>query len=443
MRTLAGAVWQRLSPGTGLKRWGAVAVLGVLAGVVAGQLVQARQVGWALVASLAGVSLAVTAVRRVALAVATALAPGERRPLPDVMRQRRERGRGPRVVAIGGGTGLSVLLRGLKEHSHRLTAIVTVADDGGSSGRLRQEMGILPPGDIRNTLVAMADTEPLLERLFQYRFTRGEGLTGHSFGNLFIAAMSDITGDFQEAIRQFSRVLAVKGQVLPSTLTAVQLEAEFEDGSRILGESAIAAARKPIRTLRLVPPDARAVPEALEMLESADIVVLGPGSLYTSVIPNLLVQDLAEALRRTAALRVYICNVMTQPGETDGYTALDHLQAILRHAGPGLLDCVVVHRGGLPASLLARYEQEGAHPVHADLAGLAAAGVVVVSGPLVAPGPVARHDPARLAEVVVALAVLGRGFAPPGAHLSVEGVLAMAQHRGLAGRLRGAVAAGG
>ncbi|MBE3598698.1 MAG: YvcK family protein [Limnochordaceae bacterium] len=390
-----------------------------------------------LLAVLGGAVVALVALRETVMAVAGTLAPERTRFLADVMRQRRERERGPRAVVLGGGTGLATLLRGLKLYSDRLTAVVTVADDGGSSGRLRQEMGILPPGDIRNTLVAMADTEPLLERLFQYRFTRGEGLSGHSFGNLFIAAMSDITGDFQEAIRQFSRVLAVRGQVLPSTLQAVRLRAVYSDGSSVVGESEIPKARRPIRRVYLVPPNVNAVPEAIEAIEAADIVVLGPGSLYTSVIPNLLVEDVAAALRRTSALRLYVCNVMTQPGETDGYRASDHVRAILQHVpGPRVIDCVLVNTGEVPAHLLERYLAEGARPVEADVAEMQGMGLVVVSGPLISLTQVVRHDPVRLAEAVAALAGLGRQVGQPGEHLTVEEVLARGQQRGRTGLRR-------
>ncbi|MEW6048234.1 MAG: YvcK family protein [Bacillota bacterium] len=439
--SLPPLVWRAflrgLLPGTGLKRWGAAAAAGVVAGLAGGVLWSQGFGLWGVACLAAGIALSLTAVRRSVMAVAGTLAPEHSRSLMDVMRERRARERGRRAVALGGGTGLSTLLRGLKFHSDHLTAIVTVADDGGSSGRLRQEMGILPPGDIRNTLVAMADTEPLLERLFQHRFTRGEGLSGHTFGNLFIAAMSDITGDFQEAIRQFSRVLAVRGQVLPSTLQAVQLKAEFADGTHVTGESAIPKARKPIRRVSLLPAPVRAVPEALEAIESADIVVLGPGSLYTSVIPNLLVRDLAEAVRRTPALRVYVCNVMTQPGETDGYRASDHVRALLDHGGgPGLIDCVLVNTEQVPESLLQRYLAEGAHPVQADIPALQAMGLVVVSGPVISLTHVVRHDPVRLAEAVAALAVLGRQVGEPGAHLQLDEVTARAQARNRSGRRR-------
>lgn len=429
-------------PGTGLKRWALVGALGAVVGAAGGDLAGNGAGGWGGLLIACGAGMAVLAIRAAVMAVAGTLAPERSRVLPDVLRDRRGRERGPHAVALGGGTGLSTLLRGLKSHSDHLTAIVTVADDGGSSGRLRQEMGILPPGDVRNTLVAMADTEPLLERLFQYRFTRGEGLSGHSFGNLFIAAMTEITGDFQEAIRQFSRVLAVRGQVLPSTLQTVQLRAVFEDGTSVLGESEIPKVRRRIRSVSLVPAGVRAVPEARESIEAADIVVLGPGSLYTSVVPNILVRDLAEALRRTRALRVYVCNVMTQPGETDGYRASDHVRAIVQHSGePLLVDCVLVNTQHVPAALLERYRAEGACPVEADVAELQRMGLVVVTGPLISLSHVVRHDPVRLAEAVAYLAMLGRDVAPPGSHVSLEEVVARAQQRTRAGLRRHALLA--
>ncbi len=263
--------------------------------------------------------------------------------LVDEIVKYRYANRGRKVVAIGGGTGLSVLLRGLKEHTNNLTAIVTVADDGGSSGRLRRELGVLPPGDFRNCIAALADAEPLMGRLMQYRFKEGSGLEGHSFGNLFIVAMSSIVGNFEEAIRETSRVLAVRGQILPSTLENVTLTAEFADEQRIRGESQIPEMGLPISRVSLEPAEAQAHPDALQAILEADLIILGPGSLFTSVMPNLLVRGITEAIRRSQAVKVYVCNVATQPGETDGFTAEDHAEAILRHVGPGLFRYVIVH----------------------------------------------------------------------------------------------------
>ena len=238
---------------------------------------------------------------------------------------------GPRIVCIGGGTGMPTVLRGLKHHSANITAVVTVGDDGGSSGRLRREHGILPPGDFRNNIVALAEVEPLMARLFQYRFGEGSALGGHSFGNLFVLAMTGITGSFEHALRETSRVLAVQGMILPSTLQDVAICAAFSDGSEICGESMIPEARKPIARVYLKPEHPAAQPEAVSAILDADLIVVGPGSLYTSVIPNLLVEGIAKALIQSDGLKVYLCNVATQPGETDGYNVEDHLAAIVRH----------------------------------------------------------------------------------------------------------------
>lgn len=308
-----------------------------------------------------------------------------------------------RVVALGGGTGLPVVLRALKGRVGAITAIVTVTDDGGSSGRLRGEMGILPPGDIRNCLVALAETEPLMERLFQYRFTRGS-LRGHAFGNLFIGALSDLLGDFEAAVEAASRVLRVHGRVLPSTLENVQLRAVLADGREIRGETAIGRAGAPVRRIDLEPRGCRPVPAALEALAAADLVVLGPGSLYTSVLPNLLVEGIAAAIRAAPALKVYVANIMTQPGETRGFTAADHLRAIHDHAGAGLVDWVLVNRGAVGAGRLGRYRALGAEPVAADVAALEALGVRVLERDLVSRDALVRHDPAALAEALLDLA---------------------------------------
>jgi uncharacterized cofD-like protein len=253
---------------------------------------------------------------------------------------------GPRIVCIGGGTGMPTVLRGLKHHSANITAIVTVGDDGGSSGRLRREHGILPPGDFRNNIVALAEVEPLMQRLFQYRFEEGSDLGGHSFGNLFVLAMTGVTGTFEHALRETSRVLAVQGTILPSTLQDDQICADFEDGTEVCGESRIPEIGKPISRVRLLPEHPAAQPEAVKAILEADLIVLGPGSLYTSVVPNLLVEGIAKALIQTDALKVYVCNVATQPGETDGYDVAAHVAAVVRHM-PGQhnpLDVVIAPR---------------------------------------------------------------------------------------------------
>ncbi|PTM56628.1 gluconeogenesis factor YvcK family protein [Desmospora activa] len=312
-------------------------------------------------------------------------------------------GPNPRIVVIGGGTGLAVMLRGLKRLPVSITAIVTVADDGGSSGRLRTDMGMPPPGDIRNVLVALADTEPMLEKVLQYRFRNGNGLAGHNLGNLFLAAMQDITGDFTHAIQEASRVLAVRGRVLPSTDQEVTLGAEMTDGTCVQGESRIPLAGKQIRRVFLEPEDVRPIPEALVAIQEADVVVIGPGSLYTSILPNLLVQGLAEAIRESQAKTVYICNVMTQPGETDGYTAFDHLEAIHRHIGDRLIDTIILNNETPPAAILRQYAEEGAAMVQPDIERLQAVGCRVWAENLLQYHGVIRHNANRLSKLILEL----------------------------------------
>jgi uncharacterized cofD-like protein len=311
--------------------------------------------------------------------------------------------RGPRIVAIGGGTGLSALLSGLKQHTSNLTAVVTVADDGGSSGKLRRELGMLPPGDIRNCLVGLADDESLMSRLFQHRFSEGE-LEGHNFGNLFVAALTEVTGDFERAVRESTRVLKVRGQVLPATLDDLVLHAELQDGERVAGESTITAADRLPRRVWLEPDKPRALPQAIEAIADADLVVLGPGSVYTSIVPNLLVPGVCDAVRHTRARVVYVCNVMTQPGETDGFSAVDHLAAVYRHGAAGLVDDVVVNDTPVSAELAAAYGAHGAQRVAVDDAALRELGVRVVHADVAAGSDVFRHDPQRLAAILVRLA---------------------------------------
>jgi len=286
--------------------------------------------------------------------------------LIDMLLTHRRLNRGPRIVVIGGGTGLSNLLRGLKSFSANITAIVTVADDGGSSGRLRREIGVLPPGDIRNCLTALADEEKLLTELFRYRFQAGDGLVGHSFGNLFLTAMNEITGDVEQAIAASSKVLAVRGQVLPATLSDMTLWAELTDGRRIEGESSIAEAGGSIRRLGCIPSHPPALPKALKAIREADFIIIGPGSLYTSIIPNLLVPEIADAIAQSKAPRIYVCNIMTQEGETIGYSVGDHIQAIDRACGKRLFEAVLVQKHPPSAKALMRYAQEKSNPVPLD-----------------------------------------------------------------------------
>jgi uncharacterized cofD-like protein len=414
-----------LWPGIGVKRWIALFAAGVIL-VSLGLTVVAgpgalRSVGdWlrnaaylltgstltpllrALLLVAPGVAMMAAAVGGFVRAVIHVLIPGGG-DVTDLLYQRKYLERGPRVVAVGGGTGLGTLLRGLKLYTSNITAIVTVTDDGGSSGRLRGELGLPPPGDIRNCLVALADTEPLMESLFQHRFSRGGSLEGHSFGNLFIAAMAEVTGDFEEAVRESSRVLAIRGRVLPSTKTSALLRAEFTDGTTVLGETAIAAAGKAIARVYLEPPDSEPLPESLEAIAAADLIVLGPGSVYSSVVPNLLVRGIAEAIASSPATVVYVANIMTQAGETDGYGVAEHLEAVVQHAGRQLVHVVVENDAPVDPSVLAMYAAERSMPVPPSRGEVERRGVRVVRGPLVAAGPLARHDPFVLAQVITRL----------------------------------------
>lgn len=310
----------------------------------------------------------------------------------------------PRVVVIGGGTGLSVLLRGLKQHPVYITAIVTVADDGGSSGRLRMEMEMLPPGDIRNVLTALADTEPLMEKVMQYRFTNGTGLVGHNLGNLLIAALNEITGDFVTAVKGLSRVLAVRGEVLPASTQLISLKAEMADGAIVTGESQIPLYGQPIKRVFLDPPDVVPLEEAVRAIAAADAILLGPGSLYTSIIPNLLVRRLFEEILASPAPKIYICNVMTQPGETDHFTASDHVRVMYEHVEKPFLDTIVVNTAEVPETVQEKYAEKGATPVVCDDDKLAALGLQVVTGSLLTfEDGLLRHDAEAVSRHVMAL----------------------------------------
>lgn len=309
-----------------------------------------------------------------------------------------------KVVVLGGGTGLSVLLRGLKTFPVDITAIVTVADDGGSSGRLRRELNIPPPGDIRNVLVALSEVEPLVEELFQHRFENGNGLSGHSLGNLLLAGMASITGDFAQGVQEISRVLNVKGKVLPASNDQVTLHAEYVDGTFIEGESNIPKVGKRIKKVFLKPENPEPMREALYAIEEADLIVLGPGSLYTSVIPNLLVSGMKEALKKTTAMKVYICNVMTQPGETDGYTVSDHVQAIDQHADGKIIDAVLLNSQPIPFSYAQHYKKEGAEGVIVDEEVLRKMEVLLIGDELLYfDDERLRHDPLKVSQQLVSL----------------------------------------
>jgi len=354
-------------------------------------------------AVLLGVFLLFWGQSRTVETITEALQPDASEELVDRLRTHRRLHRGPKIVAIGGGTGLSTLLRGLKQYSSNITAIVTVADDGGSSGRLRREMGILPPGDIRNCIAALADEEKLLTELFQYRFHAGDGLSGHSFGNLFISAMTEITGDLEQAIDASAKVLAIRGKVLPATLTDVSLWAKLADGRIIEGESKITEAMGQIRQIGCHPADPVALPAALAAIKEADYIIIGPGSLYTSIIPNLLVPAIRQALAQVTVPRVYVCNIMTQPGETDNYSVADHLRAIEGVCEERVFDAVLAQRTAPSPQSLQLYAQEHSHPVFLDREEVGKMGYRIVLANVMAEDEVTakvRHDPQRLARVL-------------------------------------------
>jgi uncharacterized cofD-like protein len=319
---------------------------------------------------------------------------------------------GLRVVAIGGGTGLSTLLHGLKGYvssapeNHpaetfrisELCAVVTVSDDGGSSGLLRKELNMLPPGDIRNCIVALSEDENLLSRLFQHRFAKGSGLEGHTFGNLFLAALTSITGDFSEAVRLSSEILVTRGHIYPSTTSNVELEALMDDGSRVLGETKITASKGRIKELFLVPPNPEPLSQTLDAISRADLITVGPGSLFTSLIPNLLVRGIVPAIVNSDAVKVYVCNLMTQPNETLGRTAADHIRALNDHAQANIFDYALINRAPVSAELQAKYALEGASQIAADLDAIEKLGVTPVLGDYLDEGGVARHASARVAH---------------------------------------------
>jgi uncharacterized cofD-like protein len=321
-----------------------------------------------------------------------------------------------RVVAIGGGTGLSTLLKGLKRYVmtpalaasgqptiRELSGVVTVSDDGGSSGRLRKEFNMLPPGDVRNCIVALSEDEALLSRLFQHRFQKGSGLEGHSFGNLFLAALTSITGDFAEAVRLSSEILLTRGHIYPATMSSVELEARMEDGTRVRGETQITASKGTIRELVLVPPDVEPLPQTLEAIANADLITIGPGSLFTSLIPNLLVRGIPEAILESPAIKVFVCNLMTQVNESLSLSAADHIRALNGHAGVQLFDYTLINRKAAPAEMKAKYALEGASQIVVDLDVIEAIGVCPVLGDYLAEGEVARHSTDRVSHDLMAL----------------------------------------
>ena len=325
--------------------------------------------------------------------------------MPDTIPNLHQWERGPKITAIGGGTGLSTMLRGLKKYTKNLTAVVTVADDGGGSGVLRRDIGMPPPGDIRHCMESLANVEPIMERLLTYRFQEGS-LAGQSFGNLILAALNGVTGSFEEAVAQMSQVLAITGRILPVTSADVQLEAVFENGARVVGESKISSFKKEqdcrIAHVALLPERPAALPAALQAIREADLILMGPGSLYTSVIPNLLVEGVVEAICRSEALKIYVCNIMTQEGETEGYTAADHVDALLSHGAPGLVDLCLANSAPVRPGLVEKYREEDAAPILVDRERIRAMGLELEEYPVASEGgDYARHDPDRVAAAVL------------------------------------------
>jgi uncharacterized cofD-like protein len=347
-----------------------------------------------------GIFLMIFGIRKWFKSIYNVIVPFEEKKLVEILYEKRQLGTGYKIVAFGGGTGLSTLLRGIKHYTTNIAAVVTVSDDGGSSGRLRQELGMLPPGDIRNCLVALASDESLLSALFQYRFNTESELDGHSFGNLFLAAMNNIAGDFEKAVKLSSKILAIRGRVLPSTLQTSTLCAELEDGQIILGESSIPKSNGKIKRIFLRPEDNSPLPDVIQAIKEADAILFGPGSLYTSVLPNLLVRGMAEAIRESNAIKIYICNVMTQPGETDSFAASDHIKVIQSHTGERIVDYIIIN-DEMPTLLLEKYRAQGQEPVKPDVKELEGLGVKVISAPLINETNLVRHDPKKLSEVII------------------------------------------
>lgn len=414
-------------PGLGVKRWLIVVIIGILllvngvdrylvaegAGINANEWVDSfvsdyfppAYLSW--IFALLGIALIFFGIRQWLMAILRASASGGKENIIDTLMEMRLQ-QGYKVVAVGGGTGLSTLLRGLKRKTSNLTAVVTVSDDGGSSGRLQKELGVLPPGDVRNCLVALADDEAMVTDLFKYRFSEGEGLSGHSFGNLFLAAMSGITGNFDRAIKESSRVLNIKGRVLPSTLGIVRLCARLEDGSVVEGESNISMSGQRIKEVFFDPPYAAPLAEVIAAIAEADAIVLGPGSLFTSIVPNLLVDRIAHAIAASPAVKIYVCNVMTQPGETDGMTASDHVKALIENAGAKICDYAIVNDEP-PSKLREAYAKEGQIPVTADVDRIRELAVTPVRAQMISETVNVRHDPEKLGEQV--LGVIDRAVA--------------------------------
>ena len=402
-----------LYPGMRIKRWMFASLFGMLV-VAFGSIFAVNPYPFVsrlgMIIIVCGLLFSVLGMGKVTVSLITLFLPQRERDIVNILYQKRYLERGPKIVAIGGGHGLSHLLLGLKEYTANLTAIVTVADSGGSSGRLREEFNIVAPGDIRNCLVALADAPALMGQLFQYRFAEGEGLKGHNFGNLFLTAMVKLTdGDFQKAVEESSKVLAIRGKVIPSTVHNVHLVAEYADGSTLEGEASIPGKNMPIHRVFLKPDDAKPTLEAIAAIDEADIIVMGPGSLYTSILPNLIIPGMSEAIAKSGAYKIYVCNVMTQKGETTDYSAGDHVKAIVDHANPGVLDACIINNAVVADKALKRYSDEGSFPVAPDPERIKDMGYKVVATDLLSITDYIRHDSKKLTQVLIKLIETQRG----------------------------------
>ncbi len=392
-----------LYPGLKIKRWIFTTLTGVLL-IIFGTYRFVKDVNFLRILDISIVILGIIGVfvgiKFMLRSILRLFSPFKERELLDIVLEKRYLTKGPKICTIGGGTGLSAVLAGIKEFTSNITAIVTVADDGGSSGLLRKEFDILPPGDIRNCLVALAEAEPLMRELFQFRFSKDSHLKGHNFGNLFITAMTKLTGDFEKALEASSKVLAIRGKVIPSTLTKVRLSARFKDGDFIEGETNIPKKEKEIERVFLNP-TCSANPRALESIRNADIIILGPGSLFTSIIPNLLIKELTQEIVNSKALKIFICNIMTQHGETDNFTASQHLKALISHSHPKVVDVCLVNIQKIPNELLDKYSKEKSFPVKADVEEIEKMGYRVVTADLISASDYVRHDPKKLARKIM------------------------------------------
>ena len=390
-----------------VKRWLFTSLLGVVVVGIGAVLTAEPYVlvsTFGIIWILCGMVLIVLGMGKMIVSLITLFLPKGEKDLVNILYQRRYLERGPKIVTIGGGHGLSHLIFGLKEYTSNITAIVTVADSGGSSGRLREEFNIVAPGDIRNCLVALADAPALMGELFQFRFSKDSELRGHNFGNLFLTAMVQLTnGDFERAVKETSHVLAIRGNVVPSTVSNVHLIAEYMDGTKTEGEAKIPNPNSRIRRLSLTDLEAYPTKDALAALEEADIIILGPGSLFTSVIPNLIIKGMSEAIAKSRAFKIYVCNVMTQHGETDGFAASDHLQAIIDHSNRDVVDACLINNAKAPKDALGRYEEEVSFPVEPDVKEIREMGYKVEATDLLGVTDYVRHDSSKLNAAIIQL----------------------------------------